>query len=45
MPGRSVKNWRKYHALRRKGYGKRSAARIANKRASGAVRKRTKAAH
>lgn len=30
MPGRQVKNWRKYHALRRKGHSKRSAAKITN---------------
>lgn len=30
MPGKQVKNWRKYHALRRQGYSKTSAARIAN---------------
>lgn len=30
MPGKQVKNWDKYHALRRKGYSKERAARIAN---------------
>jgi hypothetical protein len=30
MPGKSVKNWPKYHALRRKGASKSKAARIAN---------------
>lgn len=30
MPGKSVKNWRVYHALRRKGYTKTSSAKIAN---------------
>lgn len=30
MPGKSVKNWKVYEALRRKGKSKRSAARIAN---------------
>jgi hypothetical protein len=30
VPGKSVKNWRQYHALRRKGYSKTSAARITN---------------
>lgn len=30
MPGKSVKNWDAYHALRRKGHDKESAARIAN---------------
>lgn len=30
MPGKQVKNWPKYHKLRRKGYSKESAARITN---------------
>lgn len=30
MPGKQVKNWRVYHALRRQGKSKTSAARIAN---------------
>lgn len=30
MPGKQVKNWKKYHALRKKGHTKKSAARIAN---------------
>ena len=30
MPGKQVKNWNKYHALRRKGMSKTSAAKIAN---------------
>ena len=30
MPGKQVKNWRKYEALRRKGLSKTAAARIAN---------------
>jgi len=30
MPGKQVKNWNVYHALRREGYSKESAARIAN---------------
>lgn len=30
MPGKSVKNWTVYHGLRRRGYSKSSAARIAN---------------
>ncbi len=30
MPGKQVKNWPKYHRLRRKGHSKKSAARIAN---------------
>lgn len=32
MPGKQVKNWKKYHALRRKGFSKTSAAKITNKR-------------
>jgi hypothetical protein len=30
MPGKQIKNWRKYHALRRQGKSKTSAAKIAN---------------
>lgn len=30
MPGKQIKNWAKYHALRRKGKSKRSAAKITN---------------
>lgn len=30
MPGKQVKNWRQYHALRRKGKSKTTAAKIAN---------------
>lgn len=30
MPGKQVKNWKVYHALRREGKSKESAARIAN---------------
>jgi hypothetical protein len=30
MPGKQVKNWAQYHALRRQGKSKSSAARIAN---------------
>ena len=30
MPGKSVKNWPKYEALRDKGYSKESAAKISN---------------
>lgn len=30
MPGPQVKNWKMYEALRKKGYSKESAARIAN---------------
>ena len=30
MPGKSVKDWDKYHALRREGMSKERAAKIAN---------------
>jgi hypothetical protein len=30
VPGRQVKNWKRYHALRRKGMSKTRAAKIAN---------------
>lgn len=30
MPGKEVKNWKQYEALRREGYSKQSAARITN---------------
>jgi hypothetical protein len=30
MPGKQVKNWKIYHALRRKGASKTKAAKIAN---------------
>lgn len=30
MPGKQVKNWDKYHALRRKGMSKKKAAKITN---------------
>jgi len=33
MPGKQVKNWDQYHALRREGYSKQSAARITNSQA------------
>jgi hypothetical protein len=39
MPGKQVKNWPQYEALRREGYSKQSAARITNSQA-----KRSKAA-
>jgi len=32
MPGKQVKNWKQYHALRRKGLSKTSSAKIANAR-------------
>jgi len=31
MPGKQVKNWPKYHRLRKKGYTKEQAAKITNK--------------
>jgi hypothetical protein len=34
MPGKQVKNWKQYEALREKGYSKESAARITNSAAS-----------
>jgi hypothetical protein len=40
MPGKQVKNWKRYHALRRKGYSKSSAARIANSRRRNPRRKK-----
>ena len=40
MPGKEVKNWRQYEALRRQGKSKESAARITN--AAAKKRKRKK---
>jgi hypothetical protein len=34
MPGKQVKNWPAYEALRREGHSKESAARIANSQAA-----------
>ena len=34
MPGKSVKNWKVYEALRDKGYSKTKSAKIANSKAS-----------
>jgi hypothetical protein len=42
MPGKQVKNWKQYHALREKGHSKESAARIVNAQASKPKRKRRK---
>jgi hypothetical protein len=39
VPGKQVKNWGKYHALRRKGMSKTSAAKIANKGKKGGKRR------
>jgi hypothetical protein len=41
MPGKQVKNWKQYEALRREGFSKQSAARITN---SAAKKKRKKKA-
>jgi hypothetical protein len=41
MPGREVKNWPQYEALRKKGMSKQSAARITNA-ASKKKRRKTK---
>jgi len=40
MPGKSVKNWAQYEALRKKGMSKEKAARITNAQAAKAKRKR-----
>jgi hypothetical protein len=40
MPGKQVKNWKQYHALRRKGFSKKRAAKITN--ASSKKRRRKK---
>lgn len=40
MPGKQVKNWSKYHALRRKGMSKRMAAMTTNKRPGRKKRRR-----
>jgi hypothetical protein len=34
MPGKEVKDWKVYEALRKEGHSKESAARIANSQAS-----------
>lgn len=41
-PGKSVKNWDMYHALRKDGKSKESAARITNAKAKLKKRKRGK---
>lgn len=41
MPGPQVKNWNQYHALRKEGYSKSAAAKIANA-GSGSKSKTTK---
>ena len=40
MPGKQVKNWDQYHALRRKGMTKTKAAKIANSGGKGRKGKR-----
>lgn len=40
MPGKMVKNWDQYHALRDEGYSKESAARITNSQVREAARRR-----
>lgn len=40
MPGKQVKNWRQYEALRRRGMPKSAAARVAN---AGARKRRRRA--
>lgn len=42
MPGKQVKNWPQYEALRREGFSKTSAARITNASAKKRKRKRRK---
>jgi hypothetical protein len=40
LPGKQVKNWKRYHALRREGHSKESAAKIANSQAPKKRRKK-----
>jgi hypothetical protein len=42
MPGKQVKNWKVYHALRKKGYGKTKSAKIANSKSGRRKGKRKK---
>ena len=42
MPGKSVKNWKVYEALRDKGYSKTKSAKIANSKAKGKRKGRRK---
>lgn len=42
MPGPEVKDWDVYHALRKEGHSKESAARIANAQWSDRQKKKTK---
>lgn len=42
MPGKQIKRWGVYHALRRKGFSKTSAAKIANSKGKGRKGKRKK---
>ena len=41
MPGKQVKNWKQYEALRRQGKSKESAARITNAQTKKRKRKRS----
>lgn len=45
MPGTQVKDWDLYHSLRRKGYSKEAAARIANSIAGKKVKKHGEGSH
>lgn len=40
MPGKQIRNWPKYEALRKKGASKEKAAKIANSKTKGSSRKR-----
>jgi hypothetical protein len=40
MPGKRIRRWDVYHALRRKGYSKGKAARIANSKKKAKRRRR-----
>jgi hypothetical protein len=42
VPGKQVKNWKVYEALRREGFSKQSAARITNSQAKKARQARTR---
>ncbi len=45
MPGKEVKNWPQYEALRKKGLSKQSAARITNAQAGKAHARRHRKKH
>jgi hypothetical protein len=40
MPGKQIRSWKMYHALRRKGMSKTRAAKITNGRSRGRSRKK-----